>query len=323
MWAYLARQSENVVRLRVEGVRGVNTQTIAESADITLSGTQALVSDCQIRLDATSAAVRATLTWPSVLGTSTVVAGDTSSFGVTTTWVAFTGAAGTFQAEKVTQATSGAEGYILQRVQSGAAGFLQVYTTTAAAFDASNTLTGATSGATATASGVSTVKNQRQGVNFRNPGTSVPPAESGYYYRRITRVSGADRKQPEPEVIAEMLGGYQAQGGRYQIPPNFDCFYIKGDAPLVYRLQASTAGYTSNTRPSVPSVDTMNDYVLDGDDSPSSTASRFKRTSLATIEVWDTSPPTESLACRAKLRDVLSTEDDGVGFAFMLGNLHP
>lgn len=322
VWAYLARQSENVVRLRIEGVRGNATETLAESADLTLSGGATRSDNCQIHLEGTSVALRATLTWPDVFGTTQTTVGVASTFGVKTAWVEFTGAAGTFIAgEEVTQATSGAKGRVLQRVQSAAAGYLQVYVTSGT-FDGTHGLTGGTSGATATAARVSTINNARCGVNWRNPGTSVPGSENGFYYRRCIQAGGSDRRITDPEVIAEALGSFQMQGGRYQIPPNWESYLVDGNAGQVTRIYAGQAGYSSNTRPGAPCIDTTNHYVLDGDATASSTASRFKRTSIMTIDLWGSTPPTENYQLRGKLRAVTSGEDNGFGFGFMFKNLH-
>lgn len=323
VWAYLARQSENVVRLRIEGVRGPNTETIVESADISLSGSDQRSDNCQIRLEATSVALKATLTWPDELGVDPVEIGNASEFGVKTVWLEYTGAVGTFQAGlQVTQATSNARGYVLQRVQSGAAGYLQIYVTSGT-FDGTNGIIQAVTTATATAARVSSINNARQGINFRNPGTTAASSESGYFYRRATRLSGSDRRLTDPEVIAECIGSFQlSAGGRYQIPPNWEGYLIDGVSGNTERVFAGQQGYSSNTRPSVPCVDTLNDYVLDGDSSPSAVNSRFKRTSILTIQVWDTTPPSEFLDIREKFRNVTSAEDDGFGAAFLLKNLH-
>ena len=323
VWAYLVRVGENIVRLRIEGVRGNASETLAESSDITLSGGATRSDNCQIHLEATSVALRATLTWPDEFGTTQTVVGVSSTFGVKTAWVEYTGAAGAFQGgEKVTQATSLAEGRVIQRVQSGAAGYLQVYVTSGT-FDGTHVITGATSGATATAARVSTVSNGRCMLNVKSPGTSVPGSEGGYYYRRFVMASGADRRVTDPEIIAEALGTFQMQGGRYQIPPDWESYLIDGNALQVTRVYAGQSGYSSNTRPGVPSIDTVNDYVLDGDATGSATASRFKRTSLMTIQLWGTTPPTELYQPRGKLRAVAAGEDNGFGFAFLLKNLHP
>lgn len=316
VWAYLARIAQNQVRLTIEAILGATSTTLAQSDLLTVSGRNVRSSNMSIRLQATSVSLEATLEWadePDISGTRI---GVSTTLGFQTQWVSYTGAAGTFVlGEVVTQATSGAKGRILQRVQSGAAGFLQLYVTEKTFSQAgAYGLTG-DGGATATTSKVSaSMENRRGGVWFKNPGTSYPGAEDGYY-RRVIRATTAKRVVAEPELVAEIFGTSKLQGGaRYQLMPNWAAYRIDGNAGNANVITAGTNGYSSATAPNAPIIDTQAGVILGNDDGP-------PVTDLMTIHRWTTDAPGEHLTARMRLRDITSTEDCRVGMAFCLDNL--
>lgn len=317
VWAYLARVAENQVRLTIEAMLGATQTTLAQSALLTLSGRAVRSSNCQIRLQATTVSLEATLEWadePDISGTRI---GASTTIGYQTQWVSFTGAAGTFVlGEEVTQATTAAKGRVLQRVQSGAVGFLQLYVT-AKAFTHAGAygLSQSPSGATATTNKVSDAwENRRGGVWFKNPATSYPSNEDGYY-RRIIRATTGKRVVAEPELIGEAFGTSKMQGGaRYQLIPNWASYRIDGNAGTANVIISGTNGYSSDTAPDAPVIDTVDQVILGNAVGP-------PITDFMTIDVWKTTPPDEHLTVRQRMRDITSTEDDRNGMVFCLDNL--
>jgi hypothetical protein len=317
VWAYLARVAQNQVRLTIASMLGATGSTLAQSAILPVSGRDQRSSNMNIRLQATSVSLEATLEWadePDITGTTI---GVSSTLGHITQWVSFTGAAGTFVlGEEVVQATTLAKGRVIQRVQSGAAGFLQLYVTEKTFSQASTYgLTGA-GGATASTAKVSTTwENRRAGVWFANPGTSYPGSEDGYY-RRVIRATTGKRVVAEPELVAETFGTSKLQGGaRYQLMPNWASYRINGNTSDANVITAGTNGYSSATAPDAPIIDTVDKVILGN-------ATSAPVTDILTIHLWaTTTPPGEHLTVRSRLRDITTTEDCRIGMAFCLSNL--
>jgi hypothetical protein len=205
---------------------------------------------------------------------------------------------------------------VLQRVQSGTTGFLQLYVTDKTFTQTSTyTLTGTDSGATAATAKVSAAwENRRGGVWFKNPATSYPGAEDGYY-RRVIRVSGAKRVVAEPELVAEIFGANKLVGGaRYQLMPNWASYRIDGNSGNANVITAGANGYSTDTAPNAPIIDTVAGVILGN-------ATSAPVTDLMTIHTWATTPPSEHLTVRQRLRDITTTEDCRLGMAFCLDNL--
>lgn len=320
VWAYLKKVATNQVRLVIEGCAGAALTTLAQSDLLTLSGRGVLSSNCKIELRATTVALEATLEWadePEISGTRI---GSGTTFGYQTQWVSYTGATGAFEVgELITQATTNAVGYVVRRVEAGGTGFVELYVKTGTFTHAgAYTLTGATNSYTATTAKASSGwVNRRGGLWFKNPGGTPPAAEAGFFYRRVTLIQGAKRVTAETELIAEAFGTSKlAAGDRYQILPNWESYRIDGGAGSVARIIAGRHGFSSSVEPDACSIDTTDKVVLGNTSGP-------PITDIMTIEVWgDGSPPDEHLDVRQRLRDVTTTEDDRIGAAFALANLH-
>jgi len=317
VWAYLERTAENQVRLVIEAVEGAGVTTIAQGDTIDLPGSPTLSNNCVIRLTATSSGVEARLSWADVLGTEEVRVSSASVRGAKTAYVGYnTLAVSTFRAgEVVTQATSGATGIVLEDVTSGTDGFLILWVTSGT-FDASHGLTGGTSGATATADETRTWDNQQAGWYFKNPGTSYPGSEPGYF-RQISGMDFSELVPPDPEVIAEIQGTQTAVGiSRYYVPPNWltvDIDYTMG-INGIYKIVGGTTGYSTATAPRAPVIDDTLDVVYGPN------TDRSNRTGLATIEVWHGSAPSEHYEIEFTPRD--STDNWECGAVFCLENVY-
>lgn len=319
VWAFLDKTAENEVRLTIQSVEGASVNTIATGSAITLPGSATLSNNQRIRLVATTTGLEARLTWPDVLGTEEVVVSAASARGAFTAYVAYsTLAVSTFQAgEVVTQATSGATGIVLEDVTATTTGYLVLWVTSGT-FNGTNGLTGGTSGATATATGTVATANARAGWFFKNPSTSFPGTEPGYF-RRISGMDFSKLVPPEPEVVAEILKTNTLTGAaRYLMPPNWegiDVDVTQTGAEL-YRIIGGTLGYSQATAPRVPSVDTIDRTLLGPNTSPTA------RSGLLTPELFATVPPTEFYEVETRLNDVNSSQDDRIGAFFFGENLH-
>lgn len=154
----------------------------------------------------------------------------------------------------------------------------------------------------------SLVGNARAGLMFIKPSIAKVGSERAYY-RRCVLLEYDKRIPPPVDVVAEILGSNKMQGqARYQIPPNWEAYDFNGSSDVITRQIASTAGYSSATRQTVPTVDTVEE-VLYGRDV------RADRTQIFTIEAFRASPPDEHYDVQVKFRNT-ATEDDSVGAVF-------
>lgn len=157
------------------------------------------------------------------------------------------------------------------------------------------------------------VGNARAGLMFIKPSIAKVSSERAYY-RRCVLLEFDKRVPPAPDVVGEILGSAKIPGqARYQIPPNWEAYDFNGSGDAITRQIASTAGFSSDTRQTVPTIDTLNE-VLYGRDV------RDDRTQMFTIEAWRTSAPSEHYDVQVKFRDT-ATEDDSVGAAFCCVNM--
>lgn len=318
VWAYLERQSENTVRIKIESVEANVQTTIAVGDNLTLPGSNSLSNNCSIRLVATATGLEARLLWPDVFGTTEYKVSAASSRGAFTAFVEYNTFAGTpfVAGEVITQAGSGATGIVMEDVDSGTTGILRLWVTSGT-FATSGGLTGGTGGGTASTTNARQIENARGGVMFRNPATSFPGSEPGYF-RRVSGLDFSELQPPSPEVVAELLGTQTATGiSRYYIPPGWVTVDIDSTAlgQQIYRAVGGQTGLSSATAFRSPQIDDVENVVL------GTNTARGTKTAFATIEAWRATPPDEHLAVEFRLRDIGAGEEDTGGAVFCIEDL--
>lgn len=325
VWAYLQRQGDNSVKLVIESVYG-NTSTQLAAGDVTsLSGSNTISNNCRIQLQATSAGLTATWDWPDESISQTV--GVSSTAGVKTQQVHYDTFVSAFvKGEEIYQSTTGATGIVIEDVyDTGSGQGVLAMWVTSGTFTAAGAYTlkrggsgGTTVATTMTAIACTSRDNARGGVYFKNPATSYPGSEPGYF-RRVSSLTFSKLVPPNPEVIVELYGTSTYSGAaRYLLPPNWEAYDIDTaqGASAVLRIQAGQTGYSSATAQRCPLVD-QTEQVIYG---PNIDA-RLTQSGIVTIEVWGSTPPTEHYDIEVKMRDVDGTVDDGIGAVFCMENM--